>query len=83
MSGPVSVCGKNFNVSIFLDAVNMIDVKLCMIELEVLVELYPFIPFSVNLIAFQGHSSVKYFQLKILCSYLVKLKCCIIVDYVK
>ena len=33
--------------------------------------------------AFQGHSSVKQFQLKILCAYPIKLKLCTIVDDVK
>ena len=41
-SGRVSVCGKNFKVEIFLDTINMINVKLCMIV--VLIELNPFIP---------------------------------------
>ena len=45
----------------------MINVKLCM--MTVLIEFYPFIPLSVALIAFQGHSSVKQSKLKILCSY--------------
>ena len=50
----LSICGKNFNVVIFLDAVNIINVKLWIIV--VLIELYPFIPLSVTLIIFQGHS---------------------------
>ena len=40
----------------------------------VLIELYPFIPLSVTLIVFQGHSSVKQFKIIILCSYPIKLK---------
>ena len=56
----LSACGKNFNVAIFLDAVNVINVKLCLVV--VLIELYPFIiPLSVTLFVFQGHSSVKQF----------------------
>ena len=59
----------------------MIHVKLCM--MVVLIELYSFIPLLVTLIEFQGHSIVKQFSLKMLCSYPVKLKLCIIVDVVK
>ena len=36
----------------------------------------PFSTLSVTLTLFQGHSSVKQFQLKILCSYPFKLKLC-------
>ena len=42
----------------------------------VLIELYTFIPLSVTLIVLQGHSSVQQ-------SYLIKLKLCVIVDYMK
>ena len=59
----------------------MINVKLCM--MVVLIELYPLIPLSVTLIAFQGHSSVKKVKLKILYSYLMKLKLCMIIDDAK
>ena len=55
----VSVCGKNFNVAIFSDTMNMTNVKLCMIGM--VIELNPFQPLSVTLIVFQGHSSVKEF----------------------
>ena len=55
----MSICGKNFNIVIFLDAINMINVKLCM--MVVLIEFFPFIPLSVTLNVFQGHSSVKHF----------------------
>ena len=46
---------RTFNVVIFSDTINMINVKLCM--MVVLVELYLFIPCSVTLIVCQGHSS--------------------------
>ena len=62
-AGRVSVCGKNINVAIFSDTVNMIKDKLCV--MVVLIELYPFIPLSVTLIVFQGLSSVEQFQLNI------------------
>ena len=52
----VSVCGKNFNVAIVSDTLNMINVKSRL--MVVLIELHPFIPLSVTLIVFQGHSSV-------------------------
>ena len=51
--------GKDFNITIFLDTINVINVKVCiMVEL---IELYPFIPLSVTLIVFQGHRSVTQF----------------------
>ena len=53
--GQVSVYGKNFNVANFSDT--MIDVKLCI--MIVLIKLYPFVPLTVTVIGFQGHSSVK------------------------
>ena len=55
----LSVHGKNFNLAIFSDAIHVINVKLCM--MVILIEFYPFIPLSVTLIVFQGHSSVKEF----------------------
>ena len=58
-AGRLTVCGKNFNVTISSDTVNMINVKLCM--MVVLVELYTFIPLSVTLIVLRGHSGVKEF----------------------
>ena len=61
-AGRVTVCGKNLNVAIFLDTINMINVKLCI--MVVLTGFYPFILLSVTLIVFQGHSSVKEFELK-------------------
>ena len=71
----------NFNVAIPWDAANMINVKVCI--MVVLTELYPFIPFSLTLIVCQGHSLVAWFYLKIACSYLIELKLCKIVAYVK
>ena len=50
LAGWVSICGKNFNVTVFSDTINMINVKLCMMIL--LIELYPFIPLSVTLVVF-------------------------------
>ena len=49
--GQLSVHGKNFNIAICLDTINMINVKLCM--MVVLTELYLFIALSVTLIVFQ------------------------------
>ena len=48
-----------------------------------LIVLYLFIPLAVTLTIFQGHSDVKQFELKILCSYPVNLKLCRIVKQVK
>ena len=81
MISQLSVYGKNFNVVIFLDTLTMNNVKLCV--MVVLTKLYPFIPLSVTLIIFPGHRSVKQFKLYILCSYLLKFKLCMLVDYIK
>ena len=58
----VSLRGENFNVTVFFDTNNMINVKLCM--MVVLIELYPFITLSVTLIAFQGQTSFREFNWK-------------------
>ena len=50
-AGRVPVCGKNINVAIFSDTVNMINVKLCM--MVVITELQQFIPLSVTLVVFK------------------------------
>ena len=68
---------ENFNIGTYSDTINVINVKLCMMVL--LIELYLFISLSVALTIFKGHSNVAQFQLKILCSYPVKLKLCKIV----
>ena len=73
----VSGIVENFNIGIYSDTVNIINVKPCMVVL--LIERYLFISLSVNLTIFQGHSNIKQFSLKSLCSYPVKLKFCWIV----
>ena len=50
---------ENFNIGIFSDIMNVINIKLCMMVL--LIELYLFIPLSAALIIFQGHSNLKQF----------------------
>ena len=59
-AGRVSVRGKNLNVANLSDTKNMINVKLCL--MIVLIELYPFIPLSVNFIVFHGHGSFEIFM---------------------
>ena len=71
---------KNSNNAIFLHTIKVIIVKLC--AMVWLIEQYLFIPFSVTLTIFQGYISVKQFYLKMLCSCLIKLKLCRIVNYV-
>ena len=44
--------GENFNIGIFSDTIDVINVKLCMMVL--LIELYLFIPLSMTLATFQG-----------------------------
>ena len=55
----VSGLAQNFDMGIYSHTVNVINVKLCMMVL--LLELYLFIPLSVTLTIFQGHSNVKLF----------------------
>ena len=57
--GKASQFFKNFNTKIYSDTTNVIVVKLCMMAL--LIELYMFIPLSVTMTIFQGHSNVKQF----------------------
>ena len=52
--GQVSGLGVNCNIGIYSDIINLINIKLCMMLL--LIEFYLFIPLSVTLIRFQGHS---------------------------
>ena len=67
------LCGcVKTNSAVFSDAVNMIHFNFSMKAL--LIELYPFISLSVTFNIFHGHSSVKQFELYMLCSYWVKLK---------
>ena len=54
--------GKNFNVAIFSDTINVINVKLYMMIL--LSVLYLFIPLSVTLTIPQNHGKVEQFQTK-------------------
>ena len=65
--GQVSGLVRNFNIGIYSHTIDMIQVKLYMLVL--LIKVSPFIPLSLTLTTFQGHSNVEQFQLKILCSY--------------
>ena len=56
--GQVSGLVRNFNTGIFSDTINEINVKFCMMALNI--ELYLFIIGSLTW-KFQGHSSVKQF----------------------
>ena len=55
----VSEYVENFNIGIFSDTINVINVNLCWMILHI--ELYVFIILSVTLTLFQGDSSVKQF----------------------
>ena len=57
------IYGKDYNVVIFSDTRNTINVKLCM--MIVLIKLYSLIPLYVTGAAFPGDSSVKQFEMKI------------------
>ena len=67
----VQAC-QNIYVGMFSDTINVINVKLCMMELHF--QLYLFIILPETLTLFEGHNSVTQLQLKILCSYPIKLK---------
>ena len=60
--GQVSGLIKNFNVGIFSDTIDVINVKLHMMVLHN--EFYLSITLSVTLTLFQSHSSVKQIKLK-------------------
>ena len=57
--GQMSEIVENFNIRIYSDTINVVNVELCMMVL--LIELYLFIPLSVALAIFQGHSNVEHF----------------------
>ena len=50
---------ENFKIGIYSDTINAVNVELCTMVL--LNEFYLFIPFSVTLTLFQGHSNVEQF----------------------
>ena len=50
---------KLFNIAVFSDTVNVMNIKLCMIVLYI--ELYLFITLSMTLKIFQDHSTVHRF----------------------
>ena len=50
---------ENFNIGIYSDTINVINVKLCMMVL--LIEFYLFISLSMTMTIFQGHSGIKQF----------------------
>ena len=54
--GQVPGLVKNFNIEIYSDTINVINVKFCL--MEPLAEHYLFISLSVTLTIFQGHSNV-------------------------
>ena len=56
---PVLGLVEKVNVGIFLDAIGVINVKVC--KMVLLIELYLFIPLSVTMTLFQGHRNVKQF----------------------
>lgn len=58
----------------------MVNVKLCMVVL--VVDLYLCVPFSVTVAVFEGRHSVERFELKATCSCLIRLKLCMILNYV-
>ena len=57
--GQVSGLFENFNIGIFSDTMNVINVKLCMVVLRI--KFYLLITLSFTLTLFQGHSNIKQF----------------------
>ena len=62
VSQQMSELVKHFNIWIFSDTINLINVKLCMMVLHI--ERYLFITLSVTLTVYQGHVSIKQFNWK-------------------
>ena len=77
LDSQMSCLVENFNIGIFSDTINMVNVKLCM--MVPLLKLYLSILLSVTWTIYQGRSNVEQFRLKICCSYLIKFKLCRIV----
>ena len=57
--GKVPRACQTLDIELFLDTINVINVKLCMMVLPI--EIHLFLPLSVTLTLFQGHSCVKQF----------------------
>ena len=57
--GQVSGLVKKFNIWISSDTMNVINAKLCVVV--PLIELYLFVPLSLTLTIFHGHSNVEQF----------------------
>ena len=55
--GQVSGLVKIFIIGIYSDTMTVVNIKLCMMVL--LIKLYLFIPLSMTLTIFQGHSNVE------------------------
>ena len=70
----VSWLVENFNI--YSDTINVINVKLCVMVL--LIEHFMFLPLSVTLTLFKGHSNVELSNQKF-CSYPIKQKLCMII----
>ena len=66
-----------FNVANFSDTVNVTNVQICMIDQ--LTELYLLLTLTI----FQGQRSIKQFEMKMLCSYQIKLKIWRILKFIK
>ena len=47
---------QNLKVGSFVDNINVVNVKFCIIILVVRIELFPLIPLSITLTLFEGHS---------------------------
>ena len=71
---------KNSDVASFPNTINVIYIKLYKMVLHI--KLHLFVPLPMTLIIFQGHGSVKQFQVKILCYESIKLKLCMVIYHV-
>ena len=59
LASQVPECVQDLNIGYFLDTISVINVKLCVMALLTLTELYQFTPLSVTLTILQDYSIVK------------------------
>ena len=77
--GQVSGLVENVHIGMFLDIIYVINVKLCLFTLDIELNLFPTL--SVTLTRSQQCQTV--LRKKKICSYLIELKLCRIVKYIK
>ena len=79
LASQVSICGKTFNIVIFLDTINILNVKLCI--MVVFIELYQFIPLAGGHYCISSSQQCQTVLTENLYSYPIKFKLCVMVYY--